>query len=107
MRNYTKGKWMLAITGKNMLRDDKFEVVADIPHDDAMGHSEETPLCTIIQFNSNKEAEANGKLMAAAPEMLEALKGIEEFLVENYANGEDLLFTEFDRVQEAIKNATS
>lgn len=71
--NHTKGKWMVAIIGKNMHGKEKYQVVADIPYTGTFGGDTETPICNIDQFRTHEEAKANTKLIAAAPELLEAL----------------------------------
>ena len=110
---HTKGKWMVAIIGKTLEGKDKFQIVADIPYYGLMGGDTETPLCDMFQFGSHKEAEANSKLMAAAPELLESLE-----LVLNHCNkisaahGQDIynkMMTHkcIEMAEEAIQKATS
>jgi len=74
--NYTKGKWMVAITGKTMQRKDRLEIVADTPYEGITGGEKETPICNLLQIGSYEEYETNAKLIAAAPELLEALKAM-------------------------------
>ena len=74
--NHTKGKWMVAITDKIGQRKDRLEIVADTPYEGITGGEKETPICNLLQIGSYKEYEANAKLIAAAPELLEALKDL-------------------------------
>ena len=72
---HTKGKWMIAIQGINVHRQDKFEVVADTPYFGTMGGDDVTP---IWQFGTHEEAKGNAKLISQAPAMYEALKTIRD-----------------------------
>lgn len=73
MKNTTRAKWMTAKAGAT-----QYEVVADTPHCGAMGDSPETLVCKLAWMSGVPEEEIkdNAKLIAAAPELLEALKEI-------------------------------
>jgi len=74
---HTKGKWMVAIIGKTTELKSKFQIVSDISYTGIMGGDTETPICNILQYNSHEESEANAKLIAEAPELLEAMKKLD------------------------------
>ena len=106
---HTKGKWMVAKSGKF-----RYEVISDKPHDSRMGYIDETLICTLFypETSSDEEIEANAKLIAVAPELLEALqvlmnyrKIFEGFLLANKSEQADGI-SPFIKAEKAIKKAT-
>ena len=107
---HTEGKWMVAKAGIT-----KFEVVADKPntkiHPGVGIKAEEVTLIAqieIIQDVKNvcwEEQEANAKLIASAPELLENIESLVDRIEENKL--ENHFFYAYRRAKEAIKKATS
>ncbi|MGR3218497.1 MAG: hypothetical protein ACUZ8H_01585 [Candidatus Anammoxibacter sp.] len=96
---------MLAINGKNIHGKDTFEVIADIPHSDAMGDQDETPICAIYQFNSHEEAKADTKLIAASKDLLEALQDLVQWCIENNIHKQGNRNPKISIAQKAINKA--
>jgi len=83
----TKGKWVINNTKYQILNENK------------------NPLCDVWNFNkSQEEYEANAKLISCAPEMLDMLIEILDYLKsDNQAEAEEMLIY---KTKELIKKAT-
>ncbi len=107
---HTQGKWMLAIAGKNVHGTDTHQIISGIPYESAMGGDTETPICDIAQYGTDEEAKANAKLIAAAPELLEALKEVRKSLDEQYQTKDELIppsiVYAYNKIAEVIEKAT-
>ena len=110
---HTKGKWMIGKSGKF-----SYEIVADTPYKGGrMGDMPETLICKMAWMESlqREEIEANAKLIAAAPELLEALKDCLQMMKQDltYRKSNDLqgglifLETTIGQAEQVIKNAES
>jgi hypothetical protein len=93
---HTQGKWRKSKT----IND--YSIYSENNHNN--------DIATVFQYSRSipeDEAEANAKLIAAAPEMLEKLQSIINFHIKD--NGQwvnDLTTDEIKEIQEAIKAAT-
>jgi len=86
--NYTTGPWFLN------LENDTYITV----------HTEHRDICDMTtDFGDVAEAEANGRLVAAAPEMLAILEELEESAA--YWSEYDVPVGIVERIREAIKKA--
>jgi len=97
MNNYTKGNWN--IKGNVIFADNKNHSVATI-------HVVKNYKDSTFEPIEDVEAIANAKLISAAPEMFEALKRVEAYLVAN----EDILApfptrSELDNIRAAMFKA--
>ena len=68
MNEFTPGPWWVGRSGASPLND-------DIYFAEGSGHNQRIATCT-YNYLSDVEIEANARLIAAAPEMLEALKAM-------------------------------
>jgi hypothetical protein len=77
MKNYTKGPWKIAreTSGRFEVQNDSGITIADIWKDMGKG------------FPLDKESSTNAHLIAAAPELLEALEEIVKPLMDRYEAG--------------------
>ena len=87
VKKHTKGKWI--VDGDVVSNGDRY-------------------ICQINYNEDSKEEEANAKLIASAPELLEALNLLMNVISRNskFAELSELDQNTMEKVQEAIKNAT-
>ena len=93
----TKGKWK--ITNNNLSEDGGFVMIGTDKHI----WIAETKGCHV--GTNNKEAEANAKLIACAPDMLEMLKIMGDALLE-LMNHQDGWEDDYENLKQLIKKAT-
>jgi hypothetical protein len=70
-------------------------------------YSDKEPICVVSNYSNEKEQEANARLIAAAPELLEVLKYVLPILEDNNLTfGDDFAKEAFNRAEQAITKAT-
>ena len=106
--NYTKGPWMVGKTNCVISENDNGLELNGAKGQEAIEYYGGNLICESV-------SEANAKLIAAAPEMLEALKSISDLIMESegvtsfHVGGDIVLWGEFElvkKIEQAIKKAT-
>ena len=94
---HTKGEWNYK----------KFDITK-IQYSYSIQSSNGDVICKMLRDDSddNQTEEANAKLIAAAPELLEALESMVAYGNINYAYHSDYFITELKKCKQAIKKAT-
>lgn len=104
---HTPGPWKVDDSVKQgaNFHSDVWQIIAKDP-EKGWPHT----VATIEHYNEcpaqDTYIEKNAQLIAAAPDMLEALRAVVSLLKEQYEQGNDLLWCEFDKAEQAIAKAT-